>query len=173
MITVERSLASWLPADTPAIQLAIVKRALLDIGICEIPPGSNRSGRIDEYCRAAGAPVGSYWCAAALYVWWREAGADVPPLRLGPASCDTWMHWAMRERLWQLKPIPGAAVVYGTLKDAHHIGAIVRVAPLVFSVEGNTTVSTTFSRNGVAVDMKEPNPTQVVGYIHPRQAKAA
>ena len=38
-----RSLAAWAPQSTPALNLAIAKRALLDVGICEMPPGSNRS----------------------------------------------------------------------------------------------------------------------------------
>lgn len=172
MITVTRSLAAWLPTAAPAIQIAIVKRALLDVGICEDPPGSNKSGRITEYNRAAGAPVGSYWCAAAVFAWWREAGADVPSLSSGPASCDTWMTWAMRERLWESKPAPGAAVVYGTPGDASHIGVVVRVTPLLLSVEGNTSIGGEFSRNGVAVDLKEVNRPRVLGYIYPRERKA-
>jgi hypothetical protein len=81
-----RSLCAWAPADIPALNLAVAKRALLDIGICEIPPGSNRSGRIDEYVTATGAPLGSFWCAAAVSAWFREAGAGIPPS--SSASCD-------------------------------------------------------------------------------------
>ena len=35
MPAVARSLAPWVPSSTPAVSLAIVKRALLDVGICE------------------------------------------------------------------------------------------------------------------------------------------
>ena len=70
--------APWLDVNVPSLHAAIIRRALLDIGLCEIPPGSNRSARIDSYNTATGAPIGSYWCASALAAWWREAGAATP-----------------------------------------------------------------------------------------------
>lgn len=159
-----RSLAAWAPSDTPALNLAIAKRALLDIGICEIPPGSNRSGRIDEYVRAVGSPIGSYWCAAALAAWWREAGAEIPGSLAG--SCDAWLAWARETRRWSPVPAIGRAVLYGSPADAVHIGVVVRVDPLLLSVEGNTSIDGT-SRNGVAVDLKLVNTPRVIGYVSP------
>lgn len=159
-------LARWLPdATTSDLNRRIVKRALLDIGVCEIPPGSNRSGVIDAYNVAAKAPVGSYWCAAAVAAWWRDAGADTPGW---PAGCDEWMEWAMATRRWSTQPVPGVAVVYGKRDDATHIGVIVRVEPMLLSVEGNASVGNHFSRNGVAVDLKAPELARVLGYVHPR-----
>ena len=78
-MTEPRTLCPWAPASTPAIALAVARRALHDIGICEIPPGSNRSGRIDEYVTAVGSPLASFWCAAAVAAWFRESGAKTPP----------------------------------------------------------------------------------------------
>lgn len=159
-------LARWLPASTPELNRRIVKRALLDVGVCEIPPGSNRSGVIDDYNQRASAPVGSFWCAAAVHAWWQDAGAAVP--EAGPAGCDEWMKWAKKTGRWSDKPSPGAAVVYGKPTDANHIGVIVRVDPILESVEGNTTIGGAFNRNGVAVDLKSPELSRVLGYIHPR-----
>lgn len=164
-----RSLAAWLPLSVPALNRNIVKRALCDIGICEIPPGSNRSGRIDFYNQQTHAPLGSFWCASAVTAWYREAGADVPPK--AQASCDVWMEWAKKEGLWHKEPTYGAAVVYGKPGDANHIGVVVRLTPLLLSVEGNTSIGGEFSRNGVAVDLKEVSRSRVLGYIHPRVAK--
>lgn len=159
-----RSLAAWAPSSLPPVNLAIAKRALLDIGICEIPPGSNRSGRIDEYLMACGSPVGQPWCAAAVAAWWRESGAATPS-RL-PASCDAWRDWAQATGRWSTEPIIGAAVVYGTASDANHIGVVVRTSPLLLSVEGNTALMG-FSRNGVLVDLKAVNLERLLGYVHP------
>lgn len=64
-------------------------------------------------------------------------------------------------------PSIGAAVVYGTVADANHIGVVVRVKPLLLSVKGNTSIGGECSRNGVAVDLKEVNRSRVVGYIVP------
>jgi hypothetical protein len=162
-----RTLAPWAPTATPPLALAVAKRALLDIGICEIPPGSNRSGRIDEYVQAVGSPLASFWCAAAVAAWFREAGARTPPS--SAASCDVWMGWAKLAGLWQPAPAIGSAVVYGKPTDASHIGVIVRVDPLLLAVEGNTSLDGD-SRNGVAVDLKLAHPERVLGYVRPEAA---
>ena len=164
MTVITRSPAPWLPDSTPDLNRLIVVRALSDVGICEMPPGSNRSGRIDEYVRAVGSPLGSYWCAAALAAWWREAGAEVPPKEAG--SCDTWMMWARHTNRWKATPQPGDAVLYGTPKDSNHCGVVVRISPLILTVEGNTSLGG-YDRNGVAVDLKQLNAPKVVGYISP------
>ena len=70
-------IAEWLDDTVPALDQAIVRRAMCDIGIVEMPPGSNRSPRIDEYVAAVGSPVGSRWCAAAVAAWRRGGGSAV------------------------------------------------------------------------------------------------
>jgi hypothetical protein len=57
-------------------------------------------------------------------------------------------------------------VVYGIPGDASHIGVVVRTEPLLLSVEGNTSIDA-FSRNGVAVDLKQVNRPRVLGYVSP------
>lgn len=160
----ERVLAAWAPHDTPVLNLEIAERALMDIGICEIPLGSNRSGRIDEYVNAVGSPLGSYWCAAAVSAWYREAGAKTPPKDAG--SCDAWVAWAKASNTWTSNPAIGRAVVYGKPTDASHIGVVIRTDPLLLSVEGNTSLDA-YDRNGIAVDLKKVNRLRVIGYIKP------
>ena len=70
-------IAEWLDDTVPAGDQAIVRRAMCDIGIVEMPPGSNRSPRIDEYVAAVGSPVGSRWCAAAVAAGVRCRGSTV------------------------------------------------------------------------------------------------
>jgi hypothetical protein len=163
-MTPARSLAPWLPADTLSGTRAVIERALKDIGLLETPLGSNRSGRIDEYNRAAGVAEGSYWCASACGAWWRECGFEVPR---GYASCDAWLTWAKVTQRWRRMPELGAAVLYGVPGDARHIGLIVRLTPAVLSVEGNTTVEgSAFERNGTAVAMKlVTDRDPVLGYV--------
>jgi hypothetical protein len=161
---VPRSLAAWLGTDTPPLALAIVKRALIDVGICENPLNSNRSPRIDEYLSAVGTAPGQPWCAAAVSAWWREAGAETPP-SLG-ASCDQWLKWATETRRWSNAPVPGAAVLYGKPGDASHIGVVVRTSPVVLSVEGNTSLAG-YSREGIAVTLKAVAMDRVLGYVLP------
>lgn len=165
--------AGWILNTAPLSVQNVVRRGLRDVGILEMPPGSNRSGRIDAYNLRAGVPVGSYWCAAAVGAWWQDAGLKVPPWY---ASCDNWLHWAHETGRWVPKghnPPLGGAVLYGTDTDAKHIGLIIRVSPLILSLEGNTTVegaAFSASRNGVAVSLKEVTASDpVLGYVSPFQ----
>lgn len=164
MPTITRTVGPWIDDNVPALQKAIAQRALMDVGLSENPPGSNRSGRIDEYNKASGAPVGSYWCASAVAAWFRECGAQVPK---GAASCDNWLGWGQNEGALKLMPEIGFMVLYGTGIDATHCGVIVRVEPYLLSVEGNTTVGG-FSRNGEFAALKAVDKTRVLGYIVPR-----
>lgn len=166
-----------IPPDTPSLAIAICDRALSDIVVCETPRSSNRGGRIDEYNRRAGAPLGSYWCASAATAWVVDAGGDVPPT--DRAVCETIMRWAIAQQLWFSTPVIGAFVLYGTpdghgswkVNDAghyaHHVGIVVRVLPYLVSFEGNTAFSG-FSVNGEAVLAKLIDTTRVLGYAHPR-----
>jgi hypothetical protein len=164
-----RELAEWLGDDVPQLECAIVRRAMCDIGIVEMPLGSNRSPRIDEYVAAVGSPVGSRWCAAAVAAWWRECGASVPAADGG--SCNAWMEWSKRLGIWADKPRVGSAVVYGSEGDAVHVGVIVRIEPELLSVEGNTSIAGGFDTNGVAVALKRVMSARVLGYIEPTQTK--
>jgi hypothetical protein len=158
-------LADWLDDATPAMQQAIVRRALCDVGIVEMPPGSNRSPRIDGYVAAVGSPAGSRWCAAAVAAWWRECGAAVPSVDGG--SCNGWMAWAKRRNAWSSQVRVGSAVVYGSRGIAVHIGVIVRVSPVLLSVEGNTSIAGDLDADGIAVALKRVVVSRVLGYVGP------
>lgn len=159
--------AAWLDDSVSELAQAIVRRAMRDVGIVEMPPGSNRSPAIDEYVGAVGSPAGSRWCAAALAAWWRDCGADVPVVDGG--SCNAWMTWAARQKIWNSEPAPGRAVVYGRNGVAVHIGVIVRVSPVLLSVEGNTSLAGGLDADGIAVTLKRVATSRVLGYITPRE----
>jgi hypothetical protein len=158
-------LAAWLDDAVPSLEQSIVRRAMCDIGIVEMPPGSNRSARIDEYVAAVGSPPGSRWCAAAVAAWWRDCGAEVPVSNAG--SCNAWVAWAKRLRSWDSIPAAGSAVVYGSNGIATHIGVIVRVTPQLLSVEGNTSIAGDSDPDGIAVALKQVATSRVLGYIKP------
>lgn len=57
-------------------------------------------------------------------------------------------------------------MLYGSGDVAVHMGVIVRVAPLLLSVEGNTTL-TGFGADGEAVALKQVALHRVCGYVVP------
>jgi hypothetical protein len=173
---VKRAAEAW-PSDcgwlvpeqncTP-LQYAVCLRAMKDVGILEVPLGSNRGTRIDRYAKRGGSPVGSWWCALFVGAVFADAGALVPE---NYGLTDNWLPYIDN------KPAIGAAVLYGLKKkgpvradmDSHHIGIIVRLDPMVLSVEGNRGFAGS-TNNGVAVDLGPVLRSDILGYFHPRLA---
>lgn len=158
--------ASWLDDSHTKLEKAIVLRAFRDLGICEIPPGSNRSGRIDTYNERAGVELASYYCASWLTAVWEDAGAATPDV--DRASCDMIYAWARRRGLIRRTPRASYAVLYGTHDpfDAVHCGLIVRTDPILRTIEANTTISG-FDRNGNGVELKLLDTKRVIAYVAP------
>lgn len=173
-----RNLAEWLPATTDPLRRGIIEEAMMDDGIIESPLGSNRSGRIDQYCAACGSPLGSYWCAAAVFSWVRNAGGAVPPSAGG--ACVRWLIWGEQQGLRRASnedPEPGDLVLYGTGRDPFHIGVVIRVHTessgkrLLLSKEGNTSIGgQSVIRNGIAVVTKAIDEKAVLCYLKPKSA---
>lgn len=162
--------AAWIARDPaiPALHRAVVFRAWKDIGMLETPLGSNRGPEIDAMTTRYGLPVpkdaktkeGWWWCAIWAGTVFVDAGAKVPD---GYASCDHWLEHVRPE------PAVGAAILYGVKGDAHHIGVVARLAPLVLTIEGNRGYAGT-TNNGVAVDIGPQMRKDVLGYIWPQPA---
>jgi len=163
--------AGWIDPEVNCTQLqySIVIRALKDVGILEQPLGSNRGKRIDEYAKRAGVPPGSYWCAIWAGAVYADCGALIP---MNYAGTDYWLPYVVSE------PVIGAAILYGLRKkgpvrddmDAHHIGIVVRMDPMLVTIEGNRSFAGTASNNGIAVDIGPVTRKDILGYFHPRTA---
>lgn len=165
------TMCGWLVPDVNCTQLqyAIVQRAMADVGILETPLGSNRGKRIDRYAARGGSPAGSYWCGLFVGAVFSDCGAMVPE---GYGATDNWLPYITD------KPVIGAAVLYGLRKkgpvradmDAHHIGVIARLDPMILTIEGNRSYAGTASNNGIAVDIGPMLRKDVLGFVHPRTA---
>lgn len=149
--------------------------ALLNVSVCEDPPGSNRGPEIDVWAKEFGSPLGSYWCALSVGKARKEGGLWIPPRDVG--SCDEWYRAADKVGKLITYPCHGAAVLYTNGKiisggrfsgrvDAVHIGLVVRVKPKTLSVEGNTVIGK-YDRNGDVQALKEVDKTRVIGYVAP------
>ena len=142
-----------------------VKEAIKDIGKMEVPPKSNYGGRVTEMLKTTGINGPAYWCAAAVTAWWKAAGMATPP---GSASCDNWVSWAKKNKRWSSTPVIGAAALYFTGTDAHHIGLVAAITDngRIVTIEGNTTGGG-FNRDGVGVFKKQPRLTAIGGFVLP------
>jgi hypothetical protein len=164
-------------APVASIQRAL-DFALMHVGVCEDPIGSNRGPEIDAWATEFGSPVGSFWCALAVGKARKEGGLWVPSKDVG--SCYEWIYQATREGLLETEPSPGAVVVYTSHKrieggrydgqlDAVHIGLVLRTTPALLSIEGNTVIGP-FDRNGFVQALKEIDRGRVLTYVAPAAA---
>ena len=152
--------AQWLDSSLPSARSTIVKWALDNVGVYEMPPGSNRSGIIDAWNKAAAAPMGSPWCASFVRDGWLAGG--ITPL--GNAACEDWHQNAIRTGRFTGSPVPGDVVLYSFGGGAaDHCGIVVRVTPTVLTVEGNTNEAG--GREGVGVFLKDRDGVGVIGYV--------
>lgn len=149
--------------------------ALENIGVCEDPVGSNRGPEIDVWAREFGSPAGSFWCAIAVAKARKEGGLWIPAHDAG--ACNEWLYEARLLRLTTDTPVPRAAVLYtnrvpvpsgpyaGQL-DVVHVGLVLRVTPVLMSIEGNTTLGK-YDRNGYVQTLKEVDRSRVLCYVLP------
>jgi CHAP domain-containing protein len=151
----------WIDESVDPTRAAIARWALLRIIVYELPPGSNSSGLIDQWNEAAGAPVGSAWCASFAREAWAANG--VSPL--GDASCEGWHKQAKLAGRFVLTPGIGDVALFSFVTPgvADHAGIVVRVEPSVCTVEGNTNESG--GREGVAVFAKDRDGHGLLGYV--------
>lgn len=166
--------ASLINQVSPGVRAAL-EFALSNIGVCEDPPGSNRGPEIDAWCTEFGSPLGSYWCAIAVGKARKAGGLWIPSRDVG--SCDEWVYQAQRAGLESATPHPGSVVVYTNGKridggryagqgDAVHVGLVLRVAPVVMAIEGNTTLGR-YDPNGYVQALKEVDRGRVMCYVAP------
>lgn len=155
--------------------IAAINFALLHVSVCEDPIGSNRGPELDQWCREAGSPLGSYWCAIAVWKARQAGGLWVPTHDV--ASCDEWLYQGFRASKVISEPCHGAVVLYtnGKIipsgryngqKDMVHVGLVVRTRPKLFSIEGNTTLGK-YDRDGYVQTLKEVDAARVHAYIAP------
>jgi len=78
---------------SPPLIIEIIKVARNEIGVKEVPPGSNRGPKVSEYLKSVNLDPGYAWCAAFVFWCFKQASAnlncDNPVLKT--ASCLN--HW--------------------------------------------------------------------------------
>lgn len=124
------------------------------VGVREVPAGSNRGPEVNEYQEAVGLGTrgGFYWCAAFVYWCCVKAGLKGLPEKRAAASVYQWYRWALGNGRLISKPERGALFFWfdrGTKMG--HIGICLgpAVARVFRTLEGNTNGAG--SRNGDGV----------------------
>lgn len=169
----------WLVPGENCTELAyrICNRALCDLGILEVPNGSNLGVRVERMIRRAGLNPPQPWCACEVGSVFGDCQVPVPE---GYALTDTWLPF-VREGRWDATPHVGDAILYGkrekgpvvTWGNAHHIGIVVRVPELklgqklLLTIEGNRGFAGSNTNEGVGVGLGPVTRNDILGYVSP------
>lgn len=127
----------------------LVRVLLAEEGVREVPLGSNRGPRVDQYS-ATYKLDGVYWCAC--FTGWGYIQIGLPPP--GNAWVPSWDQAAFRIN----SPVPGAqGLVWGPSAGRYiHIYTVVRVDRFrVMTIEGNTSGGGSRNGDGVYVRWRE------------------
>jgi hypothetical protein len=149
----------------PPLLAAALDAARGQVGVLEVPPGSNRGPRVDEYLRAAGLDPagGSYaWCAAFVYWCFGKGAAATGRANPLPKTAGALALWrragaagarqisASEAKATPSLVRPGQIFVLATGGGFGHVGLVESVAAGVLTtIEGNTNDGG--SREGVGV----------------------
>jgi hypothetical protein len=122
---------------------AVVNQGVRDIGIAEVPKGSNAGGVINDFLALVGLPPRNPWCCA-FRCWlvhhvFVMLGQTPPDIKTG--STGALVQWAQLNRKIPDSPQPGDAVcVKGNTETGYeHTATLFKIYPLglLRTIDGN------------------------------------
>ncbi len=136
-------------AKKKTARLVALGWAKSQLGVKELPAGSNWGPMVKVYLAAAGLKYPAPWCAA--FLTWCLEKANYHVTTPVPASVESWEEWGNRHGYLVNRPLRGDIVCYQWDSGWYdHIGIVDRVLSLrwrgrdfigkVRTVEGNTGV---------------------------------
>lgn len=150
------------------LQQKALEIAISQLGVQEVPKGSNRGPEVDEYVKSVGLdPKGKYaWCAAFQYWCFQQAGDSMGRQNPMAKTGGVLDQWAKRKGAFRVTgaPQPGDIGILDYGKGVGHI-FIVEHAHLdhVDTIEGNTNDEG--SREGFEVCRRTRQRAKVLGYL--------
>jgi hypothetical protein len=149
---------------TPLTKLALAS-AQSQIGIQEIPKGSNAGTDVEKYLKSVGLKKGFAWCMA--FVYWNVLEAstklNIPhPFKKTAGVLD---QYNSRPLLRVKTPLDGDIFIMDFGKGVGHTGFVEKVLPngLLQTIEGNTNDDG--SREGYEVCRRTRNVKSIIGFL--------
>lgn len=141
--------------------------AVMQIGVKENPPDSNKVKYNTWYYGKKVSGSGYPWCAVFVAWCYDQAGDKTIDSVPNRAYCPSYEKWARSRGLWRTSPKPGYLVLYDWGGDgvSDHIGIVEKVidSKHIQAVEGNTAVGN--DSNGGEVMRRKRETKYVRGYI--------
>lgn len=143
----------------------IIKTALGEVGITELPPDSNNVKYNTAFYGHSVQGKDYPWCCA--FVWW-VFSQHSPCLVKKTASCMNLGDWFKNNGKWSSTPHIGDVVFFKFPTNnrwTNHVGIVTGIkGSVIETIEGNTSLSN--QDNGGAV-MQRQRTSNIVGYGHP------
>lgn len=116
-----------------------IETAISQLGVVEIPKGSNAGPDVEKYLKSVGLGKGYSWCMA--FVFWCTAQAAlktgiINPLKKTAGVLD---QYNSRKNLVITLPVPGCVFIMDFGKGQGHTGFVEKVTgDTIHTIEGNT-----------------------------------
>jgi hypothetical protein len=141
---------------------AVIRIAAGEVGVREVPPGSNRGPRVNDYLKSVGLGGGYAWCAAFVFWCFREGSKQLGQLNPAIKTAGVLDMWNRARAAGFLTVgakeaaanpsllAPGMIFVFSTGSGLGHTGIVIGINGLqIETIEGNTDAGG--SRNGIGV----------------------
>lgn len=116
-----------------------IQVAVSQLGVSEIPKGSNAGPDVEKYLKSVGLGKGYSWCMA--FVFWCTEQAAVKTASINPLKKTAGVldQYNSRKNLVTTIPTPGAIFIMDFGKGQGHTGFVEKVvADTIHTIEGNT-----------------------------------
>lgn len=143
------------------IATAALKAASSQIGVTEIPRGSNKGPEVEIYLKSVGLGGGYAWCMA--FVFWCVMHTKLTnPLK---KTGGVLAQWNAKPELRKTIPEPGDIFIMDFGNGAGHTGFVEKIMPngKIQTIEGNTNADG--SRDGYAVCRRTRNISTFKGFL--------
>lgn len=146
------------------LQKATLQKAISQIGVEEIPRGSNAGPAVEKYLKSVGLGKGYSWCMAFIYWCAKEASIEVGVLNPLFKTGGVLNMYNKKKELRVTTPQPGDIFIMDFGKGMGHTGIVEKVVgTTLHTIEGNTNDEG--SREGYEVCRRTRQTKTIKGYL--------
>jgi len=143
----------------PPMLATVMTIARGEVGVKEVPPGSNRGPRVEEYLKSVHLGAGYAWCAAFVYWCFEQAAVSLNRVNPLPRTASCLDHWNKTNgiKISSQKAIedpsliePGDIFIIKYRGIRGHTGIVVGISDdCINTIEGNTNIFHSSEGDGV------------------------
>lgn len=145
--------------------LAALQIAISQLGVEEMPKGSNAGPAVEKYLKSVGLGKGYAWCMAFAYFCYKEASTQLGIPNPLYKTAGVLMQWNKSPHLQSKTPVPGCLFIMDYGGGKGHTGFVEKILPggKIQTIEGNTNDDG--SREGYEVCRRERTIASCKGFI--------